>query len=105
MNRWKRRARALARLAENQRGKPEGDVARAKLLEMVNKYPQARDYEAVRELAHRDFLMSDLGKMKRQGVSTDGRWTGTNLAHAIKLMIEDYQQRLANHKPQLPEKQ
>jgi len=103
MNRWKRRARALARLAEDQCGKPEGDAARAKLLEMVNKYPQARDYEAVQELAQRDFSMADFGNMKRQGISTSGSWTGTNLANALKIMVEDYRQRRANHKPRLPE--
>jgi hypothetical protein len=98
MNRWKRRARALAALADDQRGKPEGEVARQKLLEMLNKYPQAREYEPILALAKKDMTLREVGEMKRQGISLAGKWEGSDLQHSIALMIADYQQRIANHK-------
>lgn len=97
-NRWKRKARALAKLAEDQRGKPEGDLARQKLLEIINKHPEAANYEPVKELVERDLTMKDIGWMKRHGVSTDGEWTGGNLNEAIALMIADYKSRMTRAK-------
>lgn len=99
MNKWKRKAIALARLAEDQRGKPEGEVARQKLLQILNRYPQAREYEPIKV-----FTLRDIAWMRRRGISTAGKWTGTNFADAIRLMVEDYQQRMASYKPPLPEK-
>ncbi|KPK86875.1 MAG: hypothetical protein AMJ81_00180 [Phycisphaerae bacterium SM23_33] len=98
MNRWKRKVRALARLADDQRGKPEGDVARQKLLQIINKYPEAASYEPVVELAKKDLTMADVGWMKRHGVSLAGGWTGGNLYEAIALMEADYRERLARAK-------
>jgi len=94
MNRWKRKVRALTRLAEDQRGKPEGDLAREKLLQIINKYPGAAQYKPVVELAKKDLTMADIGWMKRHGISTDGSWTGGNLFEAIALMEADYKQRI-----------
>ncbi len=41
-NPWRRKAEALARLAADQKGKPEGDVAASKLAEILAKHPEAR---------------------------------------------------------------
>jgi hypothetical protein len=95
MNRWKRKVQALAKLADDQRGKPEGDLAREKLLRIINKYPQAAQYGPVVELAKKDLTMGDVGWMKRHGVSVKGSWTGRNLVEAIALMEADYRERLA----------
>jgi len=98
MNRWKRKVRALAKLADDQRGKPEGDLARKKLLQIINKYPEAAQYGPVIELAKKDLTMADVGWMKRHGVSVEGSWTGRNLVEAIALMEADYKERLARAK-------
>lgn len=98
MNRWKRKVRALTRLADDQRGKPEGDLARQKLLQIINKYPEAAEYEPVVELVKKDLMTTDITWMKRHGVFVAGSWTGGNLWEAIALMEADYKQRLAKAK-------
>ena len=95
MNRWKRKVQALARLAEDQRGKPEGELAREKMLHILERYPEARDYEPVKQ-----FMMSDLAYMHRHGVNTDGSWTGANLQEAVALMTDDYERRIEEHQRQ-----
>ncbi|HUW11213.1 MAG TPA: hypothetical protein VM537_15895, partial [Anaerolineae bacterium] len=75
-NKWQRKARALARLAEDQRGKPEGDLAREKLLAILNKHPEAAQFEPVQQLIAQDITLKDIGWMKRHGVSVEGRWDG-----------------------------
>lgn len=102
LNKWRSKADALIRLAEDQRGKPEGDLAREKLVQILNKHPEAFYYEPLRELAKRDFTLADLGKMTKMGVSTDGSWTGRNLSEAIRLMVADYEGRLDRWGRQLP---
>jgi len=102
VNKWKRKVQALARLAEDQRGKPEGDLAREKLLQIINKYPEAAQYEPVAELIQRDLTMADIGQMKRDGISTDGKWTGRNLWEALKMMEVDYKERMARAKKKRP---
>lgn len=92
MNRWKRKAIALAKLAEDQHGKPEGETARRKLLEIINKHPEATQLDEIKRLA-----LADLGKMKRHGISLAGSWTGKDLQDAIRL--EDYRQRIAENQP------
>lgn len=94
---WKRKARALARLAEDQRGKPEGDLARAKLLEIIGKHPEAKDYEPVKVLIEKDLTMRDIAMMHRDGISTDGRWEGESLQDAIAIMQADYRARIKKH--------
>ena len=97
MNRWKRKVQALMRLAEDQAGKPEGELARQKLRQILEKYPQAREYEPVQV-----FMARDIVAMKRRGISTEGSWTGRNLQEAIALMVADYGTRLERAKrPQL----
>lgn len=95
--RWQRKAEALARLAEDQRGKPEGELARQKLLEIINKHPEAADYEPIIELARRDidWVMTGthLVEMKQADVSLDGKWEGDTMEGAIKAMVRDYQYR------------
>jgi hypothetical protein len=104
MNRWKRKVQALIRLADDQRGKPEGDLARQKLLSILNKYPEAREYQPVQELARRDLTLKDVGYMKRNLIPITGSWTGANLQQAIKLMEADYRERIRRHKtPKLTE--
>lgn len=93
MNRWKRKVQALARLAEDQRGKPEGELAREKMRQILARFPEAREYGPVRE-----FMMSDIGWMRYYGVSTDGSWTGVDLQEAMDMMIRDYQQRIECYK-------
>ncbi len=95
-NRWKQVADALARLARDQAGKPEGELARQKLAQIMARYPQARERPAVQA-----FMLRDLGRMRRLGVSTDGRWTGRNLEEAVALMAADYRQRLAEAEDRL----
>lgn len=95
---WKRKARALARLAEDQRGKPEGDTARQKLLEIIQRHPEARDYEPVKTLIKKDLTMRDISEMRHAGISTDGEWTADDLHTAIKLMEADYRERIARSK-------
>lgn len=96
MNRWQRKVRALIRLAEDQASKPEGAVARQKLHQILEKYPEARQYEPVRK-----FMVGDLKRMRQAGISTDGRWTGRDLAEALALMAADYAQRLAGRESRI----
>ncbi len=98
MNRWKRVAQSLVRLADDQRGKPEGDLAREKLLQILSKYPEARQYEPVIELIEKDLTMADVAWMRHNFISTDGSWTGANLAEAVALMEADYRERIARAK-------
>lgn len=93
-NKWRRKARALAALAEDQRGKPEGELAREKLAEILNRHPAAKDFPPLRELAERDLTMAQVAMMRAHGISLEGRWTGVNLAHAIKIMEADYKRRI-----------
>jgi len=100
-NRWKRKAQALARLADDQRGKPEGELARQKLLEIINKHPEAAQYGPVVELARRDIEWVMTGahfaEMKRAGVDVDGKWEGATMEEVIKVMVNDYQNRYMDH--------
>lgn len=93
--RWCSKADALIRLAEDQRGKPEGGLAREMLLKIINNHPEAFAYEPILDFCEREFTMADVGEMKRRGISTDGRWTAGSLEEAIALMIADYQRRMA----------
>lgn len=97
MTRWKRRALALARLAEDQRGKPEGESAARKLRHILERYPEAREYEPLAE-----FTMSDLRFMRAKGISTEGRWEGESVEDAIAVMIGDYRRRIVGWHPRLP---
>jgi hypothetical protein len=94
MDKWKRKVDALIRLAQDQAGKPEGDVAKAKLKQILDKHPWA----AQEHKPLKDFAVSNLGYMKRVGISHEGSWTGKNLQHAIALMITDYEQRIERYK-------
>ena len=89
---WKRKIDALLRLAEDQAGKPEGDLARQKLDAILAKHPEARDYEPVKQ-----FMLKDVGYMKRVGIDTGGSWTGANMTEAIAMMITEYQRRIEEH--------
>ena len=91
--RWKNKIDALLRLAEDQRGKPEGELAREKLDRILRMYPLVRQYQPVQE-----FMMSDLRYMKEHGISTDGHWEGDDLNGAMAAMIEDYRRRIESRK-------
>jgi len=95
VNRWKRKVEALIRLAEDQKGRPEGDLARAKLIQILDRYPEARQYSPVVDLMQRELTMRDVAEMRRNGISTDGSWTGRNLSDAIFLMEQEYKRRMA----------
>jgi hypothetical protein len=96
--RWRSKIDALTRLAEDQRGKPEGDLARQKLIEIINKHPEAANYKPVQDLVERDLTMGDVDWMQRHGVPTQGSWTGRNLEEAIAMMEAEYKQRIARAK-------
>ena len=93
MDRWKSKVDALIRLAEDQAGKPEGDVARAKLQQILDKYPWA----AEEHQALGDFAVSEFNYMKRVGISHQGRWTGRSLQDALTIMVADYRRRIEEH--------
>jgi hypothetical protein len=101
VNKWQRKATALARLAEDQRGKPEGELARQKLLEIINRHPEAAQFEPVVELAKRDieWVMTGahLMEFKRAGGDMSGEWEGATMEDAIKVMVADYQARYVDH--------
>jgi hypothetical protein len=88
-NKWQSKVDALIRLAEDQKGKPEGDLAREKLLLILQNHPEAVDYRPILDLACKDVV-----KMHRMGINTDGSWTGTNLQEALAKMMQDYHNRL-----------
>jgi hypothetical protein len=94
LDKWKRKVDALIRLAEDQAGKPEGDVAKVKLKQILDKHPWAAQEH--KPLA--DFAVSNLGYMRRVGISREGSWTGENLEHAIELMVSDYTWRIEQHR-------
>lgn len=94
---WRERARKLAALAEDQRGKPEGEVARRKLTALINRHPEAASFAEVQTLARRDITLADVGYMRRAGISTDGEWTAGTLAEAIERMTADYAARIDAH--------
>ena len=96
-NKWKRKADALARLAEDQRGKPEGDLARQKLQEIIANHPEAREYQPVKDLFARDLELKDIGAMRMAGISTEGSWGGRTLAEALAAMTQDYKARIAGY--------
>ncbi len=94
MNRWKRVAEGLARLAEDQRGTPEGEAAGRKLRAILAKYPQARDYEPVRQ-----FTMADLRYILRHAdVSTEGRWDGQSPDDALRKAFAELGLRVDAHR-------
>ena len=78
-DRWQTKVDALIRLAEDQKGKPEGDLAREKLLSILQKHPEAVTYKPIVDLAWRDITIKDVVTMHRRGISTDGFWTGATL--------------------------
>jgi len=96
-NKWKRKADALARLAEDQRGKPEGELARQKLQEIIANHPEAREYQPVKDLFARDLELKDVGAMHKMGISTEGSWGGRTLADALAAMSWDYKARIAGY--------
>ena len=111
--RWKRTAEALIRLAEDQKGKPEGNVARQKLQQILSKYPETRSHPPVIAFIERDLgmappgseaprvsygtmPMSEFYRMRQAGVNTDGRWTGTSFQDAVRKMQDDLRQRISD---------
>lgn len=97
MNRWKRTAEALARLAEDQQGKPEGDVARQKLIQILDKHPEARSHPPIIAFMRREMTLREFHDIRAAGVDTDGAWTGVDWRDAIRKMTEDLRQRMATN--------
>ena len=89
-NKWQRKVDALILLAEDQKGKPEGDLAREKLLLIVKNHPEAVRYQPLVDLARRDISTRDVVDMHRRGISTDGVWEGATLWEAMDNMMKDY---------------
>ncbi len=100
-NKWQRKARALARLAEDQRGKPEGDLAWDKLQELLDAHPEASLFGPIIDLIQHEmeWLMtgSHFVQMKKSGVDIDGYWEGETLESAIGVMVADYRKRYTEH--------
>ena len=69
---WKRKVRALIRLAEDQRGKPEGELAREKLLKILNDHPEAREYQPVVDFAVREVRGEHVRLMKKWDMGLGG---------------------------------
>ncbi len=95
-NQWKRKARKLAALAEDERGKPEGDLARQKLLEIINRHPEAAGYAPIVKLVARDITLDAVAQMHDDGVSTDDEWTAEDLLAATKVMEAGVRARAEN---------
>ena len=93
MRDWKMVADNLLRLAEDQRGKPEGIAARAKLKTILDNHPEAREYRPIQELVERDISLADVRRLREKGWD-QGKWTGRNIDEAIALMCNDYRRRL-----------
>ncbi len=93
MNRWKRVAQGLARLAEDQRGTPEGQAARDKLRVILEKYPEACEYEPLRR-----FTAADLAYLVRNDVPTEGRWEGQNPEDALRKAFAELGWRVDEHR-------
>lgn len=87
---WQRKVDALILLAEDQKGKPEGDVAREKLLLILNNHPEAVRYQPLVDMAYRDISTQDVVRMHKMGISTDGVWEGATLWEAMDNMMKDY---------------
>jgi hypothetical protein len=81
-NRWKRKADALARLAEDQAGKPEGELAKEKLRKIIAKHPEAKEYPPIKNLSLR-------------GIDLTGSWSAGSPQEAVAMMFTDYRQRAA----------
>lgn len=114
MNRWKRVAASLVRLAEDQCGKPEGDVARQKLQQILAKYPAARrqpevlafmqreigetgrSYPDFSEVKEGRMSMAEFFRMKRAGIDTEGSWTGRDFDDAVRKMEQELRQRMSD---------
>lgn len=94
-DKWTSKVDALVRLAEDQRGTPEGDLAREKLASILRKHPEVCRYQPVVTLAERDLTLADIGKMKREGISLEGTWVGTDLQDAVRVMEDEYKRRIA----------
>lgn len=100
-NKWKRKVDALIRLAEDQRGKPEGNLAREKLAEILRNHPEAACYKPLVDLTNGDLRIittKDVAWMNRNKISTDGSWTGRDLAEALAMMEADYRSRILLYK-------
>lgn len=84
-DKWRRKVDALMRLAKDQKGKPEGDVAHAKLQAILDKYPEASArYEPFRDFI---FTTQDFVRAKRAGINMMGKWSGGTLHEAIATMV------------------
>lgn len=93
-NKWQSKVNALILLAEDQAGKPEGDLAKEKLRRILRRFPElAKQHDPLADYADRTFTVYDLRQMKRQGISTAGEWTGGSLDEAIGIMVADYKRR------------
>ena len=91
---YRRVAELEGLLAEDQKGKPEGDFAREQLLLILQNHPEAVTYQPIVDLAWRDISTKDVVTMHKMGISTDGSWTGRDLREALNKMIQDYQRRM-----------
>jgi hypothetical protein len=98
MNRWKTKVDALIRLAKDQAGKPEGELAREKLRQILEKYPEAaRQHEPLADYA-REFTTGDLRYMMQHDIPIEGRWTGRNVQEALAMMVGDYWRRIKQYR-------
>lgn len=97
-HKWQPKIDGLILLAEDQAGKPEGELAKEKLRRILCRFPElAMQHTPFGDYADRTFTLRDLRKMQRLNISTGGVWQGRNLDEAMAMMVADYKQRLNNH--------
>lgn len=108
-NRRMRTAKALVAMALDRGDKPEGIIARQKLLALINRNPELISYPPIVALAQSDLgfvlpatarattqrpsrphiTMQDIYAMRKAGIDTSGSWTGRNLNEAIAMAAAD----------------
>lgn len=101
-HKWQPKIDALVLLAEDQAGKPEGELAKEKLRRILRRFPElAVQHAPFGDYADRTFTVRDLSRMRHEGISTAGVWHGRNLAEAITMMEADYKRQLWERKTPL----
>ena len=102
----------LCRYAEDRSGFPDGDTARGKVKDLINKNPELVEHPSVIALAKNDlgFILpeptvyspfdgsevttEEALNFKNMGGNLAGSWTGADLSEALKMMMNDYRNRI-----------
>lgn len=99
MNRWQKIVDDLTRLARDQQGTPEGELAKQKIQEVLARHPEARHYEPVQRLVDDGILTgADLKFMMQSNIDVEGTWEADSVAGAMKMMQADLLGRIREFK-------